>query len=53
MKGNDLGVIANALLNKRQWCVEVAKNVNGILASVRNTVANRSREVISTCTQSR
>ena len=37
----DLGV-----LNMSQQCVQVAKNANSILASIRNSVASSSKEVI-------
>jgi len=42
----DWGLMVSAQLNMSQQCAQVAKKANGTLASVKNSVASRSRKAI-------
>ena len=42
----DLGLLADSQLNTNRYCAQVAKRAKGILACIRNSMANSSREVI-------
>jgi len=47
MEETDLKVLVSAELNMSQQCAHAAEMASGILACIRNNVASRSREVIS------
>ena len=44
--GRELGGLVGRRLNRSQRCADVAKRANSLLASVRNSMASRAREMI-------
>ncbi|KAJ7421407.1 hypothetical protein WISP_42944 [Willisornis vidua] len=46
LAGRDFEMLVNSQLDVSHQCVQVAKKANGILACIKDIVANRSRTVI-------